>query len=83
MHSIKQRSTVLDTQVLSRSTPDRRHNKRSSVAFKGAVCWQLINEDSASWMLLHMLALEMDGKSWEMENATRNYLMMRNHGLLD
>lgn len=38
----------------------------------------LINEDSANWMLLHMLSLEMDGKSWEMEIATRNYLMLRN-----
>ena len=32
----------------------------------------------SDWMLLHMLSLEMDGKSWEMEQATRNYLMMRN-----
>jgi hypothetical protein len=39
---------------------------------------QLITEESASWMLLHMLALEMDGKSYEMEVATRNYLMIRN-----
>lgn len=38
----------------------------------------LITEDSASWMLLHMLALEMDGKSFNMEKATRNYLMLRN-----
>mmetsp|Transcript_79367 Transcript_79367/g.140049 ORF Transcript_79367/g.140049 Transcript_79367/m.140049 type:complete len:256 (-) Transcript_79367:769-1536(-) len=39
---------------------------------------QLLNEDSCNWMLLHMLALEMDGKTSAMELATRNYLMMRN-----
>ena len=32
----------------------------------------------AGWILLHLLDLEMDGKSLEMERATRQYLMLRN-----
>eukprot|EP00906_Rhabdomonas_costata_P012718 RCo018300 len=39
---------------------------------------KVLNEESAGWILLHLLDLEMDGKSLEMEHATRQYLMLRN-----